>query len=230
MAIKKEKFVAVVPASTPLLQFKDDGTIVLKKVLLSYPNLWEDKLKERTDAKTGEKIPKRFSATGIMPIASHKKEIVVLKNYLRDLCKEHFGMEVDPSNLCLRDGKYQQGDEYKSSWYLAAGNTLERPPQTVDRNPSKEVTFKDHKLYPGAVVNIMVKLWVQNNDYGKKINANLLIVQYVDEGTEFGEGSGPAASEAMDDISSEFPDENEDIGGDDDDDLDGDDLDDDDDL
>lgn len=226
MAVKKEKFVAQIPANLPNLVFKDDGTIVVKKVWLSYPNLWEDKLKERTDPKTGEKIPKRFSASGIMPIATHKKEIIALKNYLRDLCREHFGMEVDPSNLCLRDGKYQPGDEYKSAWYLATGNTLERPPQTVDRNPSKEVTFKDHKLYPGALVNIMFKLWIQNNDYGKKINANLLIVQFVDDGKEFGEGSGPAASDAMDDISSEFPDEEEDIGGDDDDGLD--DLDDDD--
>lgn len=211
---KKEKFVAQVPSSTPLMTFKDDGTIVLKKVRLSYPKLFEELLKEGKDPKTGEVIPKRFAATGIMPIATHKKEIITLKNYIQDLSKEHFGLIVDPSNFCLRDGKYQPGDEYKGAWYLAAGNTINRPPQTVDRNPQKEVTAKDHKLYPGAVVNIMVKLWVQDNTFGKKINANLLIVQFVEDGEEFGEGSGPAAADAMDDISGEFPDEDGDIGDD----------------
>lgn len=209
----KQKVVAQVPANLPNLVFKEDGTIIVKNVWLSYPHLFDAWTKDAVDPKTGKPNAKRFSATGIMPVKTHKAEILALKRYMADLCLEHFEQEIDPAKLALRDGKYQKGEEYKGAWYIATSNTEERPPQTVNRNPKIVVTKGENLLYAGAMVNIMFRIWVQNNTFGQRVNANLLIVQYVDKGEAFGEGAGPAAADAMDDVTSEFPDENEDIGG-----------------
>jgi hypothetical protein len=43
--------------------------------------------------------------------------------------------------------------------------------------------------FAGSYVVGLITLWAQDNQFGKRINANLLGVQYVREGTPFGPGA-----------------------------------------
>ena len=57
----------------------------------------------------------------------------------------------------------------------------------MDKIKSVPLTEDDNKLYPGCYVNVVITLWAQNNKFGKRINANLLAVQFVKDGNPFGE-------------------------------------------
>ena len=79
----------------------------------------------------------------------------------------------------------------------------DRRPQVVGRDMSSLVEG-DGILYAGCYVNATVRLWAQDNKFGKRINAQLRAVQFVKEGSRFGEGTV--------DVSKEFealPDEDE---------------------
>ena len=45
------------------------------------------------------------------------------------------------------------------------------------------------KPQPGDYVNAVIEVWAQNNDFGKRINANLVGIQYVKQGESFGKAS-----------------------------------------
>jgi hypothetical protein len=62
-------------------------------------------------------------------------------------------------------------------------------------------------------VNAAVSLWVQNNQWGKRINCNLNAIQFVRDGDSFGAGATKADS-VFDDISSETAADVEDEGDD----------------
>jgi len=60
------------------------------------------------------------------------------------------------------------------------------------------LTENDNRIYAGCYVNAIVVLWAQNNNYGKRINANLLGVQFVADGSPFGDGGTSAGVDDFD--------------------------------
>lgn len=55
-----------------------------------------------------------------------------------------------------------------------------------DKTP---VVEDDEVLYAGCYVNAIIDLWVQNNGFGKRVNANLYGIQFVKDGEQFGAGA-----------------------------------------
>mgnify|MGYP001230954780 CR=1 FL=1 len=49
-------------------------------------------------------------------------------------------------------------------------------------------------------VNANIELWAQNNAYGKRINATLLVVQFSKDGEPFGEGGSSASVNDFDSV------------------------------
>ena len=50
------------------------------------------------------------------------------------------------------------------------------------------LTEDDGKPYAGCYVNAIVELWGQKNQFGERVNANLLAVQFSKDGEPFGDG------------------------------------------
>ncbi len=71
-----------------------------------------------------------------------------------------------------------------------------------DRSP---LTKADGKPYGGAYVNLKVDVWAQDNNYGKRINAKLLVVQFVADGEAFGGGAVGRAEDMPDESGGEAP-------------------------
>lgn len=94
--------------------------------------------------------------------------------------------------ICLKDNeKEEKGYEgYEGKWFLNAAN-LTRP--TVVNRDLSPIVEDDALMHPGCLVNASVALWVQDNQYGKRVNANLRAVQYVGKGEVWG---GTAAVKA----------------------------------
>jgi hypothetical protein len=81
---------------------------------------------------------------------------------------------------------------YAGNLYMNASNKLR--PLVVDdlRQP---LTAADGKPYSGSYVNAIVEIWAQDNQYGKRINASLLGVQFVRDGERLAGGSVASADD-----------------------------------
>lgn len=156
--------------------------LTLTNVRLSYPQVF--KPKAMTDKQGRPMGEPKFSASFLMDKKEHKKLIAEIKTKIEQL-KAEKNLKVAPDKVCLHDGVEKDGtDGYgEDVMYLNASNT--RRPQVVDRKKGA-VTEEDNVIYGGCYVNAVVRLWPQNNEYGKRINASLEAVQFVRDGEAFG--------------------------------------------
>jgi len=176
------------------IKINEDGTIQIKDVRLSYPHLW-------TPWNQEEGKPKKYSGRFILANNTHADEIKALQQHNLQLQREYFKERVPSANLYLRNGDDVGKPEFEDSWYISASETIK--PQVVNKNRSP-VDESDDIVYAGCFVNVLIRPWKQANKHGKKVNANLIAVQFVRDGERFGQ--------ARPDINEHF--ENEDGEGD----------------
>ena len=144
--------------------------ITLKLSRLSYPHLFvpqEPMAGSAPDAKP--KYNARFLLTeedrvtvdaGIKAVLAEKYPTGVPKTIVGDkLCLRH-----DPEMEC---------------WYVSAGNV--NKPKVVDR-AKQPLDGRAGIPYAGCYVNAVIRLWVQDNTYGKRVNASLEAVQFANDG------------------------------------------------
>lgn len=117
---------------------------------------------------------------------AHMKQIAHIKSLMNAIQVENKA-KVGPDKLCLRDGntkpdKEGYGDEVM---FISASN--DDRPQCVNRR-GKLVDLAEVKetFYPGCVANVVITIWFQNNNYGKRVNASLECLQFVDNGERIG--------------------------------------------
>lgn len=168
--------------------------IALRDVRISYPHIFEPfAYQGQGKAKYSAKflIPKTNTAL-VKQIADAMKELAT--NTYKD-------KKLPPADkLCLRDGDQTGRDEDAGYWVLSASDDAR--PVVVDqkRNP---LTAEDEVIYPGCVVNAKIRLWAQDNQYGKRINANLMGVQFSKDGERLGSGrTRQSADEMFDSVES----------------------------
>lgn len=161
--------------------------INLKLARISYPHLFEPFAYQGTGkAKYSAKFLLLKDDPQVKPLVAAMKE----------LAAETFkDKKLPPSDkLCLRDGDQTNKEEDEGHWIVSASD--DRRPVVVDRDRSP-LTAEDDVIYPGCYVNVKIRLWAQDNQYGKRINANLLGVQFVKEGERFGSGRKQETADEM---------------------------------
>jgi hypothetical protein len=167
--------------------------ITLKNVRLSFPTIWTPKAFNEGQA------PK-FSANFLLDKETQADQIKALREKIKQAALEAFNGNVPPGiKICIGDGVEKAYDGYDGSVYLAC-STRQRP-VIVDRDKTP-LAEEDGRPQAGDYVNAAISLWVQNNQWGKRVNANLNAIQFVREGERFGSGAVSADS-VFDDISSE---------------------------
>jgi hypothetical protein len=86
---------------------------------------------------------------------------------------------------CLKDGETKaQFAGFEGQWFTNASSTL--APRVVDRDVNIVLTEASGRPYSGCYVNVAVDVWAQDNDYGQRVNATLIAVQFVADGDSFG--------------------------------------------
>lgn len=98
--------------------------------------------------------------------------------------------------FCLRDGDEEPYDGYEGNWYITARSRTR--PKVVDADGKTPLAAEDNRPYSGCYVNGWVRIWVQDNDYGKRVNASLEAVQFVRDGEAFS-GAAPIPDEEFED-------------------------------
>jgi len=155
--------------------------IKLKNVRLSYPALFTPKAFEE-----GQKA--KFNCQLILNKRDHAATIEALQGKIDEAAKSFFGKTVPKlKGICLRDGSEKGDKDGYGDEVMFVSASSERRPQVVDRDPSIPLVEADGRPYAGCYVNAMVSLWVQDNKFGKRVNANILAVQFLKDGEPFGE-------------------------------------------
>lgn len=167
-----------------------DGTILVKEVRASYPHF--DKPFKGEDGDGAGK----YGVVALMPKT---------KNYLpaKDLIKAEIDKIVaaqklpglPATNKFLRDGSLRPD---KPAWvgnFTISANEGRKP---ALRGRGKDSRTGRAKIltpeeaadifYAGCWVNLLIRPWFQSNKWGKKVNANLLAVQFVRDDEALGEG------------------------------------------
>ena len=171
--------------------------LMLRDVRLAFPNLW----KATSPAGGGEAA---FSASGIMP--PNHKQMAELKAALKTLAKDKWGTKADAvykaldaaDKLCLHNGDSKSDyDGYEGNFYVSTRSKVR--PSVFDQQ-RQELTEADGKPYSGCYVNMSIELWAQDNQYGKRINAQLRGVQFLRDGDAFAGGGRPADADEFDDL------------------------------
>lgn len=184
--------------------FYNDDSILLRQVRCSYPHLdkpWT----------MGEGEPK-YQMEGMIPkTKEYEPGLRALKARINAIIRENKTAELPESRLCLKDGA-STGKPEKADYYVfkASENNApklrgrRRDPRTgmAEVIPNEDA---NKVFYGGCWVNMVVKFWWQNNKHGKRVNANLLIVQFVQDDDAFGRGR--ISDEDVDDFLDEIEDE-----------------------
>lgn len=161
--------------------------IVLKNVRLAFPKIWE---------------PEQFGNTGepacsanLIIEADNKLALTSMVDAIKQVATEKWAAKAGDmmktlkakNDLCLHSGEEKsQYAGFEGNHFVSARNKVR--PTVIDRNKNP-LTQADGRPYAGCYVNVSIDVWAQDNQYGKRVNAKLLAIQFVKDGEAFGGGS-----------------------------------------
>lgn len=154
--------------------------IHLKNVRLSFPSIFEKAVFEGKEGK--------FEATFLLDKKDTKTKELLDKAISKAIAEAK--IKIPTANYCIKDGdetfaeKEYQG--YEGNWSIKASSN--KRPTIIDRDKT-QLVVEDDKPYAGCYVNALIDIWIQNNSYGKRVNANLYGIQFYKDGEPFGSGN-----------------------------------------
>jgi len=172
--------------------------VKLNNVRLSFAQLFEAK------TVNGEGKP-AFSASFL--INPNDPQIAVINAAIETVAKDKWGAKTEATlkvmraadKTCLHSGDLKSNyDGFEGMMFISARNTLRPLVIDVDKSP---LVAEDGKPYSGCFVNASIELWAQDNNYGKRINATLMGVQFFKDGESFS-GGGVADADDFDVVDS----------------------------
>lgn len=154
--------------------------VTLKGVRCSFPNLFKPKAFE-----DGGKA--KYGMTALIDKKKYAKELMQLKNSIKEVVSAHFGGKIPAGvKVCLRDGSEKPDIDGYGEDVMFVSMSSDKRPQVVDRDLTP-LAEGDEKPYAGCYVNVSFRLWVQDNKFGKRVNAQIRAVQFFKDGDPFGE-------------------------------------------
>lgn len=160
--------------------------VVLTNVRLSFANIFEPKGFNGSEP--------RYSASFLIS-KQDNENINKVREAIKAVAKLEWNTDVPKfkeNQLCLRDGDGETWGGYADHFFVSSGNKLKvavRDLDGTDLTKQSEDNNPGDKPLSGDYVNAVIEVWAQNNNYGKRINANLVGVQYVKTGSRFSKGS-----------------------------------------
>lgn len=163
--------------------------VMLKNVRVSFPHLFSRPIINGDEGK--------FGGTFLLDPKEHKKQIEAVQAEIDKLVKAKFkGKQLPSDKLCLRDGDQSGRDEYDGYTILSA-NTNDKPIVVSTNGKGVVASEEDCQIYAGCRVNAKINLWAQDNKYGKRVNAQLVAIQFAAD-DEALDGAHVSVDEAMD--------------------------------
>lgn len=168
--------------------------ILLKKVRISYPNLFQARAYEGSEPK--------FSAAYLMD--PKHPGVKLVKDTMAQVANEKWGAKgeatlkalIAAGKVCLRNGDEKDSDGYEGMVFVNASS--KKRPTVVDSDGITPLVEADGRPYGGCYVNAYVEIWPMENAFGRRVCASLAGVQFHSDGEPFGAGGAPDEFEAVD--------------------------------
>ena len=160
--------------------FGDNDAIRVCNVALSYPHLLEPYAGKNDKPGQG-----KYGAKFLIPKATGKADALTLLNRADKLSVDALKAKCGADNKFIRDGA-NSGKVDEEAFYTVSASEKTRPALIGPNGRPVEDEDVEDLFYPGAIVNALIKPWIQDNSWGKKCNANLLGVQFVKHGERLG--------------------------------------------
>ena len=152
--------------------------IKLNNARLSFPSLFQKAVFGGEETK--------YEATLLLNKTQQAKTIKQIETAIKAVnAEKHKGKTLSPEKICLKDGDTIEYDGYAGNMSIKASSTKRPMVIGQDRAP---LTEDDGKPYAGCYVNAIIELWGQKNQFGERVNANLLAIQFSKDGDSFGDG------------------------------------------
>lgn len=162
--------------------------VVLLGARIAFAKIWEP---QSFDGK-GEP---RCSASFLFDPKAQKAEVDKVIKTINEVAVEKWGAKSADvlkslkakGDLCLHDGATKaEYDGFEGNVFVSAANKARPAVVDLDKSP---LTQADGKPYSGCYVNVSLDIWAQDNQFGKRINAKLLAVQFARDGEAFSGGA-----------------------------------------
>lgn len=162
--------------STATYRTLDDGTIVIKNTRLSYESLHE--------ARPVNNGAPRFSVQLMLDKQEHEDTVNMLRelgeaglNEIKKKCKD--------DKWYIKDGDAKDAaPEYAGCWILSTAATLKFPPKLYGIDGKASSAKKD--IYSGAYADAHIRPWIQDNEFGVRVNCAIHGVRATKAGERFG--------------------------------------------
>lgn len=130
--------------------------------------------------------------------------------------------KLKPEKLFLRDGDLEDWEGYAGHRYISASaQPSDRPSVVTNRKDAKGNWIEaepggKNAPYSGCYVNATIIVWAQDNDHGKRVNAQIKAVQFFRDGEAFGAAPTNPNEDFTDDMVGSEGSFGDDVGDDDD--------------
>ena len=163
--------------------------ITLPNVRLSYPNLFRAKAFSAPQPGQPASKPK-FSAVALIDKKTQAGLIKLVQDGQKSVAEEKWGVGKVPKAVkyCLRDGSEKDDTDGYGDGIMFLNASSDKPVPVVDCDLSA-LSEASGKPYAGCYVVMLIRLWAQDNQFGKRVNAALRVVQFAKDGEPFGEGA-----------------------------------------
>ena len=172
----------------------DPTEVLLKGVRLSYAHVYKPQEQENDDGS------KRYTYSTVCIISKDDEDQIFAIEDAIDAAKEaKWGdkknwPKLKADRICLKDGDEEDKDEYIDSMIIRASSSEDNPPQVIKNVRDEDGKWEESRpggprsVYSGCYANVLIRLWAQDNKYGKRVNASLEVVQFAKKGEAFGRG------------------------------------------
>ena len=171
--------------------------LTIRNVRLTFPKLW----KAESFANDPTSKP-AFSCSFL--ISPDDPQIAQIQNAIQQVAFDLWQDKAQgilaelygKDKTCLHNGDYKADyDGYAGMWYVTARS--KNKPLVIDRDTSV-LTEESGRPYGGCYGNVSIDIYAQD-DFGKRVNASLRGVQFVQDGDAFS-GGPPAKPEEFDNL------------------------------
>ena len=173
---------------------QSNETLILKNVRLSFPSLY--KSGSYAGSETG-----KYEATFLLP-KDDVAQVKALNALVAESKKANSKMKFGADKIFVKDGD-DVSETTEGYWVITTGKrTTSGRPVLLDRN-ANPVAEEDNLFYAGCFVNAKIGAWVQDNNYGKRINGNFSVIQFVKDGEALGGGGMDSSTDEFEDMGDE---------------------------
>lgn len=183
-------------------QEKTPERVMLKNCRLAFPALFEPKATVDSDGKPGKP---RYTAVLIIP--KDHPQVKEVKSAIRHAAETKWGAKGESilkqlsgkDRLALHDGDTKaEYDGFEGNLFISAASQEGTRPTVIDANRSP-LTARDGRPYAGCYVNASIEFYAQDNQFGKRVNAQIRGVQFYRDGDAFSAGR-PADADEFEDV------------------------------